>query len=519
MRIRPPTSRAIPRIRFSLFDVCWAAFCPFLALYIRDASILSFDGAMTAGTYCATSLIFSLVAFSAFGVHDGLPRYFSVHDAIAVVKAVLVGELLTCVVLFTLTHLEGIPRSTPAIHALTLGAGLVTVRALGRITAKNRRPADPRSDPSGQHIIMIGLSDLSSLYMKCLEALAPHHHRVIAVLDERPGSIGRTINGVRVMGSSAQLEPLIEEFAVHGVRIDRVVVGGGVDILTDDALQEVRHVCARRDVDLEFVPRLLGLDEGTAAVASAPCVAPAVSRGDGASSSAAARYFRFRRFADFIIALVLITALLPLWALVASLAFLDVGLPLLFWQQRVGLNGCTFLTYKIRTLRPPFDWRGERVLEERRLSLIGQFLRRTRLDELPQLLNVLVGDMSLIGPRPLLPRDQPPAPTVRLSVRPGITGWAQVNGGRLVSPEEKGELDEWYIRNAGPWLDMRIVAMTLQMLIRGDHRAEKAQAGATPSGQIDHAGTARPYGGPSCLPAGAVVPILNGGKSRAAHIP
>jgi lipopolysaccharide/colanic/teichoic acid biosynthesis glycosyltransferase len=470
---------------------------------------------MTAGTYCATSLFFSLVAFSAFGVHDGLPRYFSVHDAIAVVKAVLVGELLTCVVLFTLTHLDGIPRSTPAIHALTLCAGLVTVRALGRITAKNRRPADPRSHPSGQHIIMIGLSDLSSLYMKCLEALAPHHHRVIAVLDERPGSIGRTINGVRVMGSSAQLEPLIEEFAVHGVRTDRVVVGGGADILTDDALKEVQHVCARRDVDLEFVPHLLGLDEGTAAVESAPCVAPAGSRGDRASSPTVARYFRFRRFADFIIALVLITALLPMWALVASLAFLDVGFPLLFWQQRVGLNGCTFLTYKIRTLRPPFDWRGERVLEERRLSLIGQFLRRTRLDELPQLLNVLVGDMSLIGPRPLLPRDQPRAPTVRLSVRPGITGWAQVNGGRLVSPEEKGELDEWYIRNAGLWLDMRIVAMTLLILIRGDHRTEKAlaQAGATPSGQIDQVGTARPYGGP-----GAVVPILNGSQSHAARI-
>jgi lipopolysaccharide/colanic/teichoic acid biosynthesis glycosyltransferase len=498
-----------------MFDVCWAAFCPFLALYLREAYILSFEGGMMAGIYCATSLIFSLVAFSAFGVHDGLPRYFSVHDAIVVVKAVLVGELMTCVVLFTLTHLDGIPRSTPAIHALTLCAGLVTVRALGRITAKSRKPADPGSHPSGQHIIMIGLNDLSSLYMKCLEALAAHQHRVIAVLDERPGSFGRTINGVRVMGSSAQLEPLIEEFAVHGVRTDRVVVGGGVDILTDDALKEIQHVCARRDVDLEFVPRLLGLDEATANVESAPCVVRAASRGDSASSSTVASYFRFRRFADFIIALVLLIALLPLWALVASLAFLDVGFPLLFWQQRVGLNGCTFLTYKIRTLRPPFDWRGERVPEKRRLSWIGQFLRRTRLDELPQLLNVLVGDMSLIGPRPLLPRDQPRAPTVRLSVRPGITGWAQVNGGRLVSPEEKGELDEWYIRNAGLWLDMRIVAMTLLILIRGDHRAEKtlAQAGATPSRQIDHVSTARPYGGP-----GAVVPILDGSQSRAAPI-
>ena len=82
------------------------------------------------------------------------------------------------------------------------------------------------------------------------------------------------------------------------------------------------------------------------------------------------------------------------------------------------------------------------------MSWIGYLLRKFRLDELPQLLNVLVGDMSLIGPRPLLPHDQPADPTLRLMVRPGITGWAQVNGGKLLTPEEKNALDEWYVRNA-----------------------------------------------------------------------
>jgi lipopolysaccharide/colanic/teichoic acid biosynthesis glycosyltransferase len=94
------------------------------------------------------------------------------------------------------------------------------------------------------------------------------------------------------------------------------------------------------------------------------------------------------------------------------------------------------------------------------------------------LLNVLVGDMSLIGPRPLLPRDQPPDPTVRLSVRPGITGWAQVNGGNSLCAEEKDALDEWYIRNASLQLDLRIIFMTLACLFRGECRSDTALAAA-----------------------------------------
>ena len=97
-----------------------------------------------------------------------------------------------------------------------------------------------------------------------------------------------------------------------------------------------------------------------------------------------------------------------------------------------------------------------------------------RLDELPQLFNVLVGDMSLIGPRPLLPHDQPTNAGLRLSVRPGITGWAQVHGGNLVTPEEKGALDEWYVHHASLWLDLRVLVFTLGFLITGERRSEEA---------------------------------------------
>jgi lipopolysaccharide/colanic/teichoic acid biosynthesis glycosyltransferase len=118
-------------------------------------------------------------------------------------------------------------------------------------------------------------------------------------------------------------------------------------------------------------------------------------------------------------------------------------------------------------MQSPYDRLGE-SLPEKRLSTIGHLLRKTGLDELPQLLNVLVGEMSLVGPRPLLPEDQPDDPSIRLMVRPGITGWAQVNGGKQITNDEKGDLDEWYIRNASPWLDLRILLLTCRYVFIGN---------------------------------------------------
>jgi lipopolysaccharide/colanic/teichoic acid biosynthesis glycosyltransferase len=114
------------------------------------------------------------------------------------------------------------------------------------------------------------------------------------------------------------------------------------------------------------------------------------------------------------------------------------------------------------------DDSGRRRADAERLTAIGRFLRRTRFDELPQLYNILVGDMSFVGPRPLLPIDQPSGFTGRTLVRPGLTGWAQIMGGRNVGPEDKVALDFWYIRNASLALDLQIMLKTVPMLIRGE---------------------------------------------------
>jgi lipopolysaccharide/colanic/teichoic acid biosynthesis glycosyltransferase len=124
--------------------------------------------------------------------------------------------------------------------------------------------------------------------------------------------------------------------------------------------------------------------------------------------------------------------------------------------------------YKFRTMRAPHDKHSSRIPDDQRSSALGQILRRTRLDELPQLYNVLVGDMSLIGPRPLLPRDQSADYAARLSVRPGITGWAQINGGRVIPSSDKCLLDIWYAQNASFVLDLKIALWTVKMIFLGD---------------------------------------------------
>jgi hypothetical protein len=127
-----------------------------------------------------------------------------------------------------------------------------------------------------------------------------------------------------------------------------------------------------------------------------------------------------------------------------------------------------------KLLTPPVDQFGQPIADNERRSLIGRILRNSRIDELPQLFNVLVDDMALIGPRPLLPHDQPQDIGLRLTVRPGITGWAQINGGNLITKEEKGALDDWYIRHASLWLDARIALLTLRVLFMGERRSEQA---------------------------------------------
>lgn len=474
MLIRLPTSRASFRIRLSPIDVALAAAAPLAALYLRNGELVLGGDWLVTASYSLVSLVFSVTALQGFRISNCIPRYLSVSDLLDVTKVVLSAQLMTTIVLFTVTRLDGIPRSVPVIQALLLWAGLVAYRGVLNVSEKYSTRSHRPGHVISENVILIGLNEWTALVMKFLKAQVPVRWRVIALLDQQARWIGRSVGGVQVFGPPGQLEAVIEEFETHGVRTDRVVISTERPGLSQAALADIQAICDRRKLNLVFMPQFLpqsSIEYGDHVPHAKP-VRP--TNRHFLSDLWISPYFRYKRMIDILTAAVLILLVLPLLATAALIGVFDVGSPVLFWQQRIGRNGRELQIYKLRTLRPRFNRKGQKIPEHQRLSWIGRLLRHTRTDELPQLLNVLVGEMSLIGPRPLLPEDQPPNSVGRLAVRPGLTGWAQVNGGASLSATEKDALDLWYICNASLSLDLRILGMTLLSLLRGDRRSQKA---------------------------------------------
>lgn len=183
-----------------------------------------------------------------------------------------------------------------------------------------------------------------------------------------------------------------------------------------------------------------------------------------------------KRVFDFSLAFVLVFLFSPIYVVVAFLILIKMGRPILFRQKRPGLHDNIFGIYKFRTMTNDKDLKGELLPDSKRLIGIGKFIRSASLDELPQIFNVLKGEMSFVGPRPLLIEYLPlynKTQKKRHDVKPGITGWAQVNGRNAISWEEKFELDVWYVENKSFLLDMKILWLTfLKVLKRSDISSE-----------------------------------------------
>lgn len=176
-----------------------------------------------------------------------------------------------------------------------------------------------------------------------------------------------------------------------------------------------------------------------------------------------------KRACDLILTMISAPFWLPLLGALAILVAIRMGRPILFRQPRPGLHGHVFLMLKFRTMTDIKNATGDFPPDSERLTQFGQWLRSTSLDELPELLNVLRGDMSLVGPRPLLVRyleRYTPEQARRHNVKPGLTGWAQVNGRNALSWEEKFRLDCWYVDHQSLWLDLKILGLTLGRVFR-----------------------------------------------------
>jgi lipopolysaccharide/colanic/teichoic acid biosynthesis glycosyltransferase len=502
-RLRKPSSYTRLLSRVPVYDIAWGGLSPVVAFLLRDGTIYS-PAVVT--TYCAAALLASLLVFQWFQTGSPIVRFYSVRDALELLKACALVAALSAVTLFLISRLEDAPRAVPILHFLLLGAGLLAIRTvIGLHDARRDRPA-AQANKTVRHVLIIQASRLAWFFCKTVEELAPGDFQIVAILDERPAMRHRSLNGYPIIGVPAEIEKVVADYAMHGVRVDQVVVAARPADLSGAGWDEISRTCRTHHIELEVLPERLMPPSPTVQTAAAVAVTADPLAEDEMRALIDRPFWTIKRAADFTVALSVMILTLPLTLIICILVLFDVGFPVVFWQQRVGRNGAPLYLYKFRTLHAPFDPRTKQRRDEQAPSPIGRFLRSTRLDELPQIWNVLSGDMSLVGPRPLLAADQPPDTTLRLSVRPGLTGWAQICGGKLISAEEKNALDEWYIRHASLRLDARIVLRTAWMLLTSDRRAEQAIATAL----LERSLAPRP------APAAAVVRGVSGCDERGA---
>lgn len=207
-----------------------------------------------------------------------------------------------------------------------------------------------------------------------------------------------------------------------------------------------------------------------------------------------------KRAFDIVVAAFGLLLCAPLLLVIWGVVRLTLGSPAMFRQRRPGLHGKLFEMVKFRTMRQAVDAQGTPLPDEQRMTRLGSLLRSTSLDELPELWNVLKGDMSLVGPRPLLPQYLPlysARQRRRHEVRPGVTGWAQVNGRNTLPWPDRLEMDVWYVDNQSQWLDLRIMGLTVVRVLRRHGISEQgsptmtpfmgaAQASTSPSPNSEH---------------------------------
>ena len=414
--------------------------------------------------------------FLAYGLHRRLWSYTSVGDLGAIVKAATWAVLLFVAVGLWLDRTLAVAPAVSVIQWLVLVVLLCGTRLAYRFARNRARRARAAAAPTPAQdlpVLLYGCGPMAAVFAGAVQSTPGTSLRVVGIIDDTGIPRGRRVHNVPVLGAPAELDRIVADLAVQGIHPQRLVMTRPADELAPAVRSFAERCRARHGLELHFLPDMLGVPAGEGASAEL------------AGSTGERAYFRARRPVELGLAALTLLVLLPLMLLIALTLLVAEGRPILFRQLRPGRAMRPFTLYKFRTMRAPCDARGVLLAEPERIAPLGRLLRRTRLDELPQLLNVLRGEMSFIGPRPLLPRDLPDRITERIALRPGITGWAQVNGGDRLSVEEKIALDAWYVRHAGLLLDLRIVGRTLKMMLLGaaPGRPEPDQAHAHDQGR------------------------------------
>lgn len=450
-----------------------------LALYLRHGFplIQEYSGPHDLRLLLCVTFITSLIILPIMRINRGMWRFTGTGDLAQIMLAVALVILITDSSLFLISRLEMMPRSVPPMHWALAVSALGGSRLLARrlLRKKVDRRAHPRATVK-QHVLVIGVGHAAELYLQFIKRIVQHQVAVAGFVDPDPALTDRVFQKHRILGTVEALPQILGDFHVHGVEIRQVVLTGLFEELTETERAMLREMEEKGVIDLlHFGKQMNPQLEATAAEQMRDFYH--VASGIAAQITERPRgiYPTIKRLIDLIGGIILLLVFSPLLLLTACAVAVDVGFPLLFWQRRPGLDGKPFHLYKFRTMKQAGWAMGEdrskhKSGDTERTSILGKWLRRLRLDELPQLLHIIAGTMSFVGPRPLLPDDQPLGGEARLTVRPGVTGWAQIHGGDALSPEEKLMLDLWYIRHLSLWLDLRILLRTLIVVLKADMR-------------------------------------------------
>ncbi len=420
--------------------------------------------------------IVAVVLLEASGAHRAFWRFATAADLARLAFAAGLVALTVTTALFLLDRLDGVPRAVPVLYGAGTFLFLAGARIGWMLLARRSVPAAAglaAAPPPARPVLLVGAGEGAALAVQLLEHAAGPAYRPVAILDDA-ASLGRSVMGVPVVGRLADLGPTLARLQVQGLRPHRLLVTASPDAFRPEALRRLRERAYAERLPVDFLSDLVRLrwpevDE--------PAADPTAPTPVEAQPAGALAYALAKRTLDTAAAAVALVLTAPLIAAIALSVALSIGRPVLFRQVRRGRALVPFTLYKFRTLADPIAPDGRLLPDEARQTPLGRLLRRTRLDELPQLWNVLVGDMAIVGPRPLVDADLAALPDggrERARVRPGLTGWAQVNGGQVLGPLEKHALDLWYIRHASPALDARILWRTLVMVVRGDRVDERA---------------------------------------------
>lgn len=418
--------------------------------------------------YVLTTLLVAAVVNSLFRVSKGLWRYSNFNNAVRIVAAVATTVTFTVLAMFWIYRLDGVARTIPLIQLIFATAAMLGGRLFARLlNTVQHRASLVESEPvsgEGWTTLVVGVTPLAQLYLRALADLGAKNVSVAGLIGLSKAEMGRGLDGHRVIGLVEDLPEVLRTLEVHGVFVSKIVVAERYERMRPEDVEVLEEIEKASDIDIEhFADRFDFLRPP-----------PKVAMAQVPAQTRRTAYAPLKRLGDAVLAGALLIALAPAIAAVALLVAVTLGRPILFWQRRPGLHGKNFRLYKFRTLGPSHDEYGAKLDDDARMGFTGKFLRHTRLDELPQLFNILIGDMSFVGPRPLLPVDQPARFLSRLDVRPGLTGWAQVNGGRLVSAEDKGAMDVWYVRNMSFALDVKVAFRTVPMILHREKLNDEA---------------------------------------------